>query len=215
MAEDRYDVGDALPVEAGFEPGTNILLSGSAGSGKASLGARILGERDDNEGALLITTDGNTSEMLDSYREADTGEAPHFVDCSGARTGPPPDVPPEMFETAGSPADMTGVGVAFEKYSKSLADRTERSRVMYDSLTTLLQYVDEQTAYRFVDVLTGRFTAQGYLSVFTVDPDAVGERASRMLAHEFDAEVRLRVEGGARELSVRGSSDVSSDWVRT
>jgi KaiC/GvpD/RAD55 family RecA-like ATPase len=210
----RYDVSGVLPV-SGFDAGTSILVSGPAGSGKTYLGARILAGADSGgEGALAVTTDGNAAEILEAYREGGGGDALHFIDCSGAAARPPPEVPPERFESVGSPSDMTGVGVAFEKYAKKVGGSADGNRVMYDSLTTLLQYVDRRRAYRFVDVLTGRLRAQGALSVFTVDRGAVGEKASSMLVHEFDAEVRLRVEDGVREASVRGVADISEDWVR-
>jgi KaiC/GvpD/RAD55 family RecA-like ATPase len=209
-----YDVSDVLPVP-GFEAGTNVLVSGPAGSGKTYLGASVLaGAPRNGEGSLAITTDGNADEILGAYRERSGDGGIHFVDCSGTGAGPPSDFPPDRFETVGSPGDMTGVGVAFEKYAGSVGERVDGSRVMYDSLTTLLRYVDKKRAYRFVDILTGRFGAEGSLSVFTLDPGTVDETTSRMFAHEFDSEVRLRVENGVREVSVTGHPEAPGGWTR-
>jgi len=214
MSEGKsYDVGDLLPVSS-FDAGTNVLVTGSAGSGKTYLGARILAEgADGNEGSLAVTTDGNADEILELYREkADDGSL-HFVDCTGAGSGSPDGFPSDRFETVSSPGDMTGVGVAFEKYTKRVGERVEGSRVMYDSLTTLLRYVDQKRAYRFVDILTGRFRAEDCLSVFTLDGGTVDEKTSSMFTHEFDVEVSLRVEDGTREVSVSGDSDAPDGWT--
>jgi KaiC/GvpD/RAD55 family RecA-like ATPase len=209
-----YDVGDVLPV-SGLEAGTNVLVTGPARSGKTTLGARILaGAPRNGEGSLAITTDGNGDDILDVYREHDGDGILHLVDCSGSGVGPPSDFPSDRFQTVGSPSDMTGVGVAFEKYAKKIGDRVDGSRVMYDSLTTLLQYVESKRAYRFIDVLTGRFRAEGDLSVFTVDDGTVDERTSRMFMHEFDIEVKIRVEDDVREVLVDGHPEAPDDWTR-
>jgi len=213
--EKTYDVSDVLPVSE-LDAGTNVLVSGPARSGKTRLGTRILASASRNgEGALIITTDGDAEEALETYRDGvgDGDDLLHFVDCSGSGVGPPSGFPSDRFESVSSPRDMTGVGVAFEKYSKKVGERVDGSRVMYDSLTTLLQYVDRRRAYRFIDVLTGRFAAEGDLSVFTVDRGTIDDKASHMFMHEFDVEVRLRVEGGTYEMSVRGHPDASEDWV--
>ncbi|MFW5983954.1 MAG: RAD55 family ATPase [Halobacteria archaeon] len=208
-----YEVGDVLPVP-GFESGTNVLVSGPAGSGKTTLAARLLASgAHADEGALAITTDGNAADILGIYRQDSEEDVLHIVDCSGSGVGPPPDFQSDRFQSVGSPGDMTGVGVAFEKYSKRIGESVDGTRVMYDSLTTLLQYVDEKRAYRFVDVLTGRFKAEGDLSVFTVDGGTIDEQTSRMFLHEFDVEVSLRVEDGVREASIRGHPDAPDGWT--
>lgn len=218
MSEEKtYDVSDVLPV-SNLDAGTSILVSGPARSGKTHLGTRILASASQNgEGALVITTDGNADRILETYRDEGGGDGGdgslHFVDCSGSGVAPPSDLPSDRFETVSSPRDMTGVGVAFEKYSKKVGERVDGTRVMYDSLTTLLQYVDRQRAYRFLDVLTGRFSAEGNLSVFTVDGGTIDDKTSHMFMHEFDIEIRLRVEDGTHELSVRGHPETSEDWV--
>ena len=209
-----YDVGDVLPVST-FKEGTNVLVSGPARSGKTTLGTRILaGAPRNGEGSLAITTDGNADDILDTYREHDGDGSLHLVDCSGSGAGLPPEFPPDRYQTVGSPSDMTGVGVAFEKYAKKIGDRVDGSRVMYDSLTTLLQYVEEKRAYRFIDVLTGRFRAEGDLSVFTVDGGTIDERTSHMFMHEFDVEVKIRVEDDVREVLIDGHTEAPDDWTR-
>lgn len=216
MSEDgkTYDVDEVLPVP-GFDAGTNVLVSGPAGSGKTTLAARVLAAgKPEDEGALAITTDGNSGDILDIYRQDGEEGALHLVDCSGGGVGPPSEFPSDRFQSVGSPGDMTGVGVAFEKYSKKIGERVDGTRVMYDSLTTLLQYVDRQRAYRFIDVLTGRFKAEGDLSVFTVDGGTIDEQTSRMFLHEFDVEVKLRVEDDVREASVNGHPDAPDGWTR-
>lgn len=201
----EYDVGGILPIDGDSLPaGTNILIAGSSMSDKTDLATRILAQGSrHNEGALVIKNSGDVNQILRAYREhSNSNDSPYFVDCTRARKEPPSEIPSSRFESVSSPSDMTGIGIAFEKYIKSVGKRYDGTRVVFDSLTTLLQYTDSQRAYRFVDVLTGRFTAQGYLSVFIIDDTTVDEKFMKMLVHEFDIEVQVEEREEDYEISL-------------
>jgi KaiC/GvpD/RAD55 family RecA-like ATPase len=213
--EKTYTVEGVLPVKGGsLSAGTNVLLTGPSRSGKTHLCADFLASsRDSSEGALAVTTDGDVQQILDVHREgSDEDASTYFIDCSRANSEPPPELPPDRYESVSSPGDMTGVGIAVEKYLKKTRGTVEGTRVAYDSLTSLLQYVDSRRAYQFVDVMTGRFSSQGYVSVFTIDKTAVDDKVAGMFGHEFDIEARIRVSDGEREISIRGDGVTSPEW---
>ena len=98
-------------------------------------------------------------------------------------------------ETVDSPDDLTGLEI-------TIADAIDDEPVAFclDSLTTLLQYVDTDRAFRFVHALTARLSAAGASAHFHLDPGAVDDRTVNTLLSFVDASVRRDADG---ELTVR------------
>nr|WP_254535194.1 hypothetical protein [Halomarina sp. BCD28] len=92
-------------------------------------------------------------------------------------------------ETVTSPEDLTGMGIHAGTF---VSDRSvdERDVAIFDSLTVLLQYVDERTAYRFLNVLLGQFEAAGVDTYVRLAPEAVSDRTVSVFGPLFDAVVR-------------------------
>lgn len=87
--------------------------------------------------------------------------------------------------TVGSPADLTGVGMA----ASDLLSRWEgdaRTVVCVDSLTTLLQYTDARRSYRFLHALLGRLDAAPGTVHAHLDPDSHDRATVSILASLFD-----------------------------
>jgi hypothetical protein len=59
--------------------------------------------------------------------------------------------------------------------------------VSFDSLTSLLQYVELQRAFRFLHVLANRVKTAGAVAHFHMDPGAHDEQAMATLSSLFDA----------------------------
>lgn len=92
--------------------------------------------------------------------------------AASASAGNPPARTHGFVEALSDPADLTGLGILVSQYLKEWAN-TENQIVIYlDSLTALLQFVDLNTAYRFLHVLTGRVKSVGGRTYYRVDPDA-------------------------------------------
>jgi archaellum biogenesis ATPase FlaH len=90
----------------------------------------------------------------------------------------------------------------------------DRLRVGFDSLSPLLMYVDLQRLFRFLHVFTSQIQSQGWLGVFSVDPESHDDQTINTISQLFDGVVEVRVtDGGDREVRVRGVSDSPSDWV--
>lgn len=92
----------------------------------------------------------------------------------------------------GTPADLTGLGIAIRDHLESPAGRVV---VCFHSLTSLLQYVDLETAYEFLHVLTGQLYTADALAHFHLDPDAHDEQTVTTLTSLFDAVVAVEEEG--------------------
>jgi hypothetical protein len=104
-------------------------------------------------------------------------------------------------ETVGSPTDLTGLGIAIRRYLEAWDGPIV---VCFDSLTSLLQCTDLETAYEFLHVLTGQLYAAGATAHFHLDPDAHDDRTVTVLRTLVDAAVTVRddeVEVTTRRLS--------------
>jgi hypothetical protein len=125
----------------------------------------------------------------DTMRSAAAASAavggPDAADRSEGRGGPPNPV-----EAVENPGDLTGVGIAVGRYFEAW-DAEHPTSLCFDSITAMLQYVEFETAYRFLHVLTGRVSAAGAVGHFHVDPAAHDDQTLASLRTLFDAVVTL------------------------
>ena len=118
--------------------------------------------------------------------DADTRSNPSFTGSESS------EIPPEIeVDQLSSPADLTSLGVKVTAQLDNWNDQTpERSIIAcFHSITTLLQYVDLQQAFKFLNVLTGRFTDAGAIAHYHINPAAHDEQTIRKLTTLFDGTV--------------------------
>lgn len=114
-----------------------------------------------------------------------------------------PDVP--TVEAVESPSDLTGLGIVV---SERLVEWDQERwtpgpsvlTVCFDSVTALLQHVDERRAYRFLHILTRRIEDTGATGHFHLDPGACDQQTVSLFESLFDASVDVTDDG---ERSVR------------
>jgi KaiC/GvpD/RAD55 family RecA-like ATPase len=184
-----YELGSSFDVE--IEPGTNLLLSGPAMTGKQSLALDILAEGTGNdEGAIIVTTKDTADRVLENYRtRTDIESAPiAIVDCVTRQQGVSDAVEDERVKYASSPVDMTGIGIKLSEVLQEFYQERniERNRVMLHSLSTLLMYSDLQTVFRFLHVFTGRVQSVDGLGLFAIDASAHDDQTMNTLKQLFD-----------------------------
>lgn len=92
-------------------------------------------------------------------------------------------------ETVESPADLTGLGIALLGRLDAWPDG--ETVVCYDSLTSMLQYVELESAYEFLQVVCGRAYEADALAHFHLDPDAHDRQTVATLTSLFDAAVTV------------------------
>ena len=102
---------------------------------------------------------------------------------------------PSAVDSLSNPADLTGLGIRISEQLQAWTHNGNRTVACYDSLTTALQYVDLQTLYKFLHVLTGRFDTVDATVHFHLDPDAHDEATVNTLKSLFDAVVERDADG--------------------
>jgi KaiC/GvpD/RAD55 family RecA-like ATPase len=214
---ESYSLRNVLPVDDldTVPAGTNLLVSGPAMTGKRSVVMDLLAAgRERGDRSLVVTTDTPANRIRDEF-DAVGGELDpsslQVIDASGSGGSTDLDAE-EGVQSVSSPSDLTGIGISFTK----AVDRLENPgnvRLGFLSISTLLQYVDQERAFAFFHVLTRRASASGYFGAFALDPSMHEERLVNVMASVFDGMIELREsESGSREVRVRGIDGVPAEW---
>ncbi len=107
--------------------------------------------------------------------------------AGGASLGPVADV-----NVVGqNPEDLTGLGITLGEHLSGSGCTV----LSFDSLTALLQYVDEDLAFRFLHSLTGQIAGYGARAHYLLDPNAHDDRTVATMTELFDATVELAEDG--------------------
>ena len=147
------------------------------------------------EDVLFVTFVESPDERLDVWRSRAGHELPArvgFVDVddetrSAAAAGPV-EAPGGgvTVRSVASPADLTDVGIKVSTFLGDWEGDGNRTLLCFQSVTTMLQYVDLHRAFRFLHVLTGRVRATDGLAHYHLDPTAHDERTINTLKTLFD-----------------------------
>lgn len=203
--------GGELEVDLG--DASNILLLASTMDSRTDEGcARLLtpdvedADGDEGTAALSITLTESPDERLAAWRPH-TGPDDHdelgFVSVGETTRSAAAQSPGDVglpgldmtVETVSSPADLTGMGIKISEIISEWAGDGRRIVVCFHTLTTLLQYVDVQDAFRFLHMLTGRLKSVGATAHYHMDPAAHEEREVNTLKAVFDAVVEFDDDG--------------------
>jgi len=215
-----YDLSGPLEFDAlaDVRPGSNILVSGPAMSGKAGLCTAMLADGSrSGEGAVIMTTGDRADEILDDYRTRveDLDESRvAVVDCrgDGSRSDERTAEGAYVYHVT-SPGDLTGVGIGITKGLETLANNgAEEGRFALDSLSTMLTYTDRKTVFKLCHVLSSRLDSAGYVGLFTIDSEAHDDQTIQVIKQAFDGMIEIRDNDGAREARLLGLAGQPTDW---
>ena len=96
-----------------------------------------------------------------------------------------------MVDGVSDPTDLTGLGICVSEYLEAWAGNGNRTVIWFDSLTTLLQFVDLDRAYRFLHVLSGRVKSVDGRGYYLIDPSAHDDRTIAIFQELADDAVDL------------------------
>ena len=213
----EYDVASALPdgtVEE-LPAGTNALITGPAMVGKREVALRLLAAgHAAEEGVLCITTKSSAARLLDEFeRQVPELDADRVavVDCSGSDSQQA--IRRIATERVASPGDLTGVSIGTAKLLKRFAER-DVSDVRHGlvSISTLVQYLDIETVFKFIHIYTSRIEDTDGLGVFTFEDASHDPKTVNTITSEFDCVIELRETEDGREVRVKGLPGASRQW---
>ncbi|MFC7250369.1 RAD55 family ATPase [Halomicroarcula sp. GCM10025324] len=215
-----YNLSSVLDFEElrDVRPGSSILLSGPAMSGKQRLAYDILmdGARD-GEGAVVVSTNDSAPAIAEEFQTGVPDLADSqlgIVDCRG-EGGTEADAPDGTFvHKVSSPGDLTGIGIGITKALEGLHTSGRTSgRLALVSLSTMLTYTDKKTVFKFCHVLSSRLDTADYVGVFTIDSGAHDTQTLQVIKQAFDGLIEVReAEAGGREARVLGLASEPTAW---
>lgn len=192
------------------EPPANVLCRAPSLSGGATEVCPHVGPVGERN-LLLVSLSGDPDRRLDAWRRR--GALPEKVAVLSAEqargavasvdadtTTTSSDGSTVTTTTVSDPSDLTGVGIKVNQCLSAWADDDARTDVCFDSVTTLLQYVDTRRAFRFLHVLSRRIRSVGALAHYHVDPGA------------HDAQTLATIEGVFSD--VYEYDEASDSWSR-
>jgi KaiC/GvpD/RAD55 family RecA-like ATPase len=212
-----YDLTSVLDFEAlsAVRPGTSLLISGPAMTGKEALAFDILRDGlDDGEGAVVVTTNDPADAIAERFR-ADHPDLAQgqlgIVDCRG--DGDDGDVDGVYTHHVSSPGDLTGMGIGFTEALETLhRGGRQRGRLALSSLSVMLTYTDKKAAFKFCHVMSSRLDTAEYIGAFTIDSGAHDDQTLQVIKQAFDGMIEIEEAEGGRRVRVLGMGGGPSDW---
>lgn len=214
---EQYVIDEVMPPNtvAALDPGTNVLVSGPPMEWARDFALDLLAAGQGLDGILIITTQDRAATCIEKIQERlpelDTGRI-GVVDCSGSSEQAA--IREISTQRVGSPGDLTGISIATAKilhqFSEQDIDDVRHGLV---SVSTMLQYLELETVFKFLHVYTRRIEDTGGFGIFTVNANAHDPQAIGTITGECDGVIDLREQDdGSRELRVRGFGTTASGW---
>jgi len=189
-------------IPAGELPASILLEAPGFGDAGVDACAELVAAADP-ENVLFVSYGGDPSDRLARCRERGVDpDAAMAIVVGEVRGGV--DGGFDAVEGLAAPSDLTGLGIAV---TDALADVEGTTAVCLDSVTSLLQYVDLETAFEFLHVFVGRCYRQNAVGHLHVDPGAHDAQTVAQLASLVDGRVVVDEDG-----SVASASASIRDW---
>lgn len=177
---------------------TTVLLEAPAMGADRDVCSELLAAGLEEPGVLFVTFTRQATTCVDDLGAAadeasalgviTVGDAASDVDRADVHT-----------QNVSSPSDLTGLGI---QIGQVLSEWDAPVAICFDSLTSMLQYVDFETAYEFLHALTGQFYAADARAHFHIDPSAHDETQVAGITSLVDAAVSLDDEPVVRSRDV-------------
>lgn len=184
-----FGVSDVLPggTVSELAPGSSLLIAGPALSGKQALALDLLAAGHDGDDGLLIVSTGESAGTYLDELEQRVGTVDRnrvgVLDCSGSSQQEA--IREIATQRVSSPGDLTGISIATAKLMEQLTSQ-DISGVRHGlvSVSTLLQYLEPQTVFKFLHIYTRRIDDTGGLGIFLgisllAHPIYLGGRSTR------------------------------------
>jgi len=146
----------------------------------------LLSHADEGTTVIWVSYTRSPAACADQYRDAMDGDADEasLLVITVGDTAPDASQPSDVsVQSVSAAQDLTGLGVTLSQTISAHEDIV----LCFDSLTVLMQYVDRETAYEFLNAVTGHLYAADARAHFHLDPTAHDRRTVDALASLFDA----------------------------
>jgi len=176
----------------------NVMVIGPPLVGKSILVRNILYEKVNNGfGGIYITTKDTAETILDWFQKYNLNGDIKIIDCVSRTIFS--DAPDTENVKRVSIMDLTGISVRINMFLERFWKSGKRDVIIaFDSVSTVLMYLNPQTIFRFLHVLTNRIKSFGAFAFYTVDENMHDDRTIAMLKQVFNGVIELKEEENRR-----------------
>lgn len=175
--------------------GNVLVMAESMSDAKTDTCYELLGSADPDEVALLRVVYHRTPDRLVDEWEHHVGTQPATTVIVGVddrvqsgtlANGDVGTDGSDLEVLAANPNDLTGLGMELNNALTALSGTDNDIHVCFDSVTALLQFVDTESAYKFLHMFTGQLHKVDARAHFHMDPDAHERQTVSRLKTTFD-----------------------------
>lgn len=202
-----------------LSPGTAVLVTGPALSGKRELVLSLLAsDGADERGTVFVTTrrDGDAT-ARDLAERGVPADLISVVDCvsRGSSFDRVRDAAGRRY--VADPGDLTGVGIAVTEFLREHRRSGRAPWLACHSLSTTVMYANVRAVFRFLHVTLGRVRDADGVVLVALDGATVSDADRAVLAQPFDGLLEVREREGRDEVRARGVGVAPREWtpVRT
>jgi len=202
ISQDITDVADLSGM-------TQVLVLGSVSDPVTDdVCSRLLSHGSDPHNVVVITIADSPTERLRALHEGSYhGGETVVVDVGGigepsVQSGLGGDSGNVTIRQVSSPSDVSRLGMVVDNVLSEWGGSSRPTVLCFHSLSELLQYVDLQTAFRFIHVLKGRLTSIGATAHFHMDPEEHSIEALKTLQPVFDEILRVSEDGSVESVRI-------------
>ena len=170
---------------------SNVLLAAPSMGGSRAVCSSLLTEDLADPSVLFVSFTRRPSDCVAQWDDTGVDAGNIGIVTVGDGGGGSVDRPDVVTQNVSTPSDLTGLGI---QIGQVLSEWEAPVAVCFDSLTSMLQYVDFETAYEFLHAITGQFHAAGARAHFHIDPEAHDDTQVDGITSLMDARVDMRGE---------------------
>ena len=200
----------------GIPFGTNVLIYGPPFTGKEVLVNAFVAEGlKMGVPVIWVITEKPPKDirdemmyLLSGYEEYEKKGLVRYVDSYSRSMGD--ETVDEYTDFIDAPTDYEAIQKAVENAAKTFKESHQYYRLAFRSISTMIAYLDPNTAFRFLSPIAGRRKRDRAVAMYTIEKGVHGEQEIQMLGSLMDGMIEFKVENLNTFLAVRGISDVQS-----
>lgn len=209
----------------GFPLGSNISIYGPPHVGKRVLISSFIAEGlEKGVPAIWVITDKTISEVreemkfvLPTYEEYEIRGLVYYVDAYSISMGEVDvhEQGKDYITFIDEQSDIAAINEAVEKFSTKIMNTHRYYRLAFESVSTLIAYLDTTTTFRSLQPFAGRRKKDKAVALYTLEKGMHSEQDISMLGHMMDGEVEFKFQQLQTYLRVEGLGDVQTrQWVK-
>lgn len=204
----------------GIPFGSNILIYGPAFTGKeVTINGFIAEGLAKGIPAIFVITDKLPSEIreemmfiVSGFEEYERLGLVKFVDAYSRSIGIEDDEPNVVY--VDDPTDHKEIMKEVDGMAKELMKTHKYYRMAFRSISTLIAYLDSNTAFKFLQPFCGKRKRERCVAMFSIEKGMHDDQDIQMIASVMDGQVEYKVEQLKTFLSIKGICDVQSRaWI--